>query len=332
MAAFAPASPFIRRRVGSRSAVVLALVLIVLGTAARSVGGTGLLFIATVVAGAGIGLAQTVVPASIRERLQGREVMAIGGLAAAISGGAIAASALSEPIARGFGSWRPALAVWALPALCVIPLWLIAAPKSLRPRATPELCANRNFRYAAMGLLVGAVSYAYFVVFAWLVPALIASGLRAETAGVVLAAVSAVQIPAALATGAVVHAGTRATSVFPRWLTVTALGLIGLSLAPPPLAIPFALVTGVGLGAMFALSLMLPVQSARDPDEAVWLAGRTFAIGYVIASAGPVLTGLARDLTGSLTPGLIATAVLLMIATSLARSLEPTTSIGTYDI
>lgn len=328
MAAFAPASVLVRRRFGARAAVLLALALIALGTGARSLGGVWLLFAATTIAGIGIGLAQTVVPGALRGRFADREVMAIAALAASISGGAIAAAGLSAPLAQAFGSWRPALAVWAAPTVLAGALWVVASPRTARSMRAGESKPSGGGRYGVMGLMVGVVSFAYFVVFAWLAPLLVAAGLRPALAGLVLATMSALQIPAALGIGMLAPPQGGVAAAFPRWLTVTALGLIGLALIHSPWAVVFALPIGLGLGVLFALSLMLPVRSARDADEAVWLSGRAFGIGYLIASSGPLITGLGRDWTGSLSPGFLTTAALLLLATSLARRLSTTPRIG----
>jgi MFS transporter, CP family, cyanate transporter len=320
MAAFAPFSVSVRQRVGARFAVLLGVVLIALGTGARGLGGTTLLFAATVIAGIGIGLVQTVAPATVRERFADHQLAAVGVLSAAISGGAIAAAALSAPIAHAT-SWRAALAVWAIPAAAAGVHWLFASPAPRHVATTPRHRPDGGPPVARIGLIVGTVSYAYFVTYAWLVDLLGSAGLSASGAGLVLAATSAVGIPVAIGANAnVVRAGGVAPALV-RWLSLTAAAILGIALVHTAVVVVFALIAGAGLSMLFALSLMLPVSVARDADEAVWLAGRAFGIGYLIAAAGPLVVGFGRDLTGSLAPGFALTGCLLFITASLARSL-----------
>jgi CP family cyanate transporter-like MFS transporter len=307
--------------------VLAGLLLIALGTAARTAGGVALLFGATLIVGMGVGVVQTVVPAAVRERFVDRDLAVVGVLAASISGGAIAAAALSAPIADATGSWRLALAVWALPAVAAVPLWLAAGGQPAAPHAWVQPVERRT-AVMRLGAIVGGVSFAYFVLFAWLVPVLVEAGLSTGAAGLVLAASSAPQIPAALLTGSLVRRVGGFAPALAQSLAVTAFGMAGIALVRSELAIAFALLAGIGLGVLFALSLMLPVQLAGSADEAVWLAGRAFGIGYLLASAGPLIAGLGRDLTGSLAPGFAITATLLLMTTLLARGLAARPEMG----
>ena len=55
---------------------------------------------------------------------------------------------------------------------------------------------------------------------------------------------------------------------------------------------------GFGLGAVFPLSLTLPVDVAVDPAEVGAVAALMLLGGYLISAVGPVLLGLVRDATG----------------------------------
>jgi CP family cyanate transporter-like MFS transporter len=281
-----------------------------------------------VVVGVGIGVAQAIFPTALRLRFPDRETVAVAVLAAAINGGAIMASALSAPMATAFSSWRTSLAVWALPALAAAALWAMVSRRLAFP------AARRTRRsvmggVASMGLVAGAVSYSYFVVIAWLVSRLVAAGVSVSAAGLVLAAVSAVQIPAALGTGVVMR-GRNVTTPFPLWLCLTGVAMAGIGLAGSPLSVAFALLVGIGNGILFTLCLLLPLRVAADADEATHLSATTFGIGYLIASIGPILTGLAHGWTDSFAPGFCVAGGLLFAAALVARRWSSSASVGAF--
>lgn len=56
---------------------------------------------------------------------------------------------------------------------------------------------------------------------------------------------------------------------------------------------------GFGLGACFALSLILTLDHRRDPREAGQLAAFVQGVGFLINAVSPWLTGWLRELTGS---------------------------------
>jgi len=56
---------------------------------------------------------------------------------------------------------------------------------------------------------------------------------------------------------------------------------------------------GFGLGACFALSLILTLDHRRDPREAGQLAAFVQGVGFLINAVSPWMTGWLRQLTGS---------------------------------
>jgi len=80
---------------------------------------------------------------------------------------------------------------------------------------------------------------------------------------------------------------------------LSSLCLAMISFAPTLLPELWALLIGFGLGGSFALSLVLPLYEAGSPlAVSRWTAMMLFT-GYCLACMTPILTGLARDLSGS---------------------------------
>ena len=93
----------------------------------------------------------------------------------------------------------------------------------------------------------------------------------------------------------------------------TAAGFLGLLLAPGA-AVVWMIVIGLGQGGSLGLGLILPVLRGAGAAAVAALTALTLSAGYLLASVGPTLLGLARDVSGGWTVPLIA-----LIAITLAE-------------
>ncbi len=82
------------------------------------------------------------------------------------------------------------------------------------------------------------------------------------------------------------------------------MGFAGVLLAPDA-AVLWAIVLGLGIGAVFPLVLTLPLDVAHTPEAVGSVSALMLLGGYLIASAAPVLLGAVRDLTGGFTTSLV---------------------------
>ena len=117
MGLFAPAAAWVAGRWGTGRAIGGALVLLVVATAVRPLGGSALLFVGTVAVGIGVAVGGALLPALVRARFPDRVGPMTGVYTTALIGGALVAAGATEPL-RGVlpATWRGALAFWALPA------------------------------------------------------------------------------------------------------------------------------------------------------------------------------------------------------------------------
>jgi CP family cyanate transporter-like MFS transporter len=67
----------------------------------------------------------------------------------------------------------------------------------------------------------------------------------------------------------------------------------------PGLALGWVIVAGLAVGALFPLTLALPVDAGRDESEVAGYAAMMLTGGYAVAAIGPVALGALRDATGS---------------------------------
>ena len=84
-------------------------------------------------------------------------------------------------------------------------------------------------------------------------------------------------------------------------LIVLIVGLVCLIIAPLSLALVASLLLGVGIGALFPLSLIVALDHIDDPAQAGMLAAFVQGGGYIIASFMPLLAGVLRDQFSDLT-------------------------------
>jgi CP family cyanate transporter-like MFS transporter len=90
----------------------------------------------------------------------------------------------------------------------------------------------------------------------------------------------------------------------------TGLGLAGAFFGPVSAAVPIMLLLGLGQGATLGLGIFYTMARAPDPVTAAALSSFAQAIGYLIASAGPLTIGFLHSATGSwILPGLVLLAV-----------------------
>lgn len=294
---------------GERKGVFMGIALIGLACAARYVltGGTGLLLTA-MVAGMGIALVQTLLPTFIKRRFVADAGRVFALYTTGIMAGAAIAAASAAGLASSLGHWSLALAIWAVPALLMLPCWswatrvpaavLSAAP--VRSVAPAERAFWRNGRAWALLLFFGIGTGAYTLVLAWLPPFYTSLGWPASSAGLLLGGLTLVEVLAGLAVSCWI--GRFPDRRKPLLMVLIALlsGLMCLLLAPLDLALLACILLGAGIGALFPLSLIVALDHLEEPAQAGMLLAFVQGGGYIIASFMPLIAGLLRDQFSSL--------------------------------
>jgi MFS transporter, CP family, cyanate transporter len=314
--ALSPVAVLLGRRLGSERALLIGVLGIAAGSVLRAVPVLTLTFAGTALIGASITLGNVLLPTVVKQEFGGRSGAVTGMYTAAMTGGAALAAAISAPIASlaGGGGWRPALAVWALPALLAAAVWLPRARRVGRPPplppggpAVPRIRTSPvTWTLTAFMALQSGVFYALL---AWLPAILREHGASAGGAGLALSLFNLVGIPTALAVPllAARRPDQRRVAVP---LAVGWLLAVGGLLLAPDLYLLWAAIGGLVQGGGIGLMLILFVLRTSGPRVARALSGTVQTIGYLIGSTGPFVLGALRDATGSWTVPL---AVLLAV-------------------
>jgi CP family cyanate transporter-like MFS transporter len=300
----------LRRRLGERRGILLGALLIGGACLVRAaLSDTAGLIASAAVVGVGVALIQALAPVVIKRAFPARFGTVMAVYTTGIMGGAAIAAATAAGLADAVG-WAWTLAMWSLPAFAAAVVWLIAArdPAAEEPDRTavtevihPETPFWKQGRAWSLVLIMGLGTSAYTLVLAWLPPFYVDLGQARATAGYLLSGM----------TGAEVTAGVIVSLVIARFpdrrvpiltaLVLALIGLAGLVAAPVTMAVPVVVVMGLGIGAIFPLTLILAMDQIDDPNRSGDLLAFVQGGGYIIASLSPLAAGLLRDHMADLT-------------------------------
>ena len=296
---FAPLAPLLARRFGVERTVLYMLLLLSAGTLLRWAETTWALFAGAVLAGAAIGVINVLLSALVKRDFPDRVALMTGLYTMVLSGGAAIAAGASAPLTMRLGSWGAALTVWAAPALLAAVALAAVLPAKFRPAAHRPLPGLwRNALAWQVTLLMGFQSATTYCAFGWLAPILRDRGMEAVSAGLVLSVSVLVQLGSTLggAPFAALWRDERGPAILS--LGVGLVGFLGCLYAPLSWVWCAAVVMGVGQGAVFSITLSIIVLRSPDAATAAQLSGMAQAVGYLLASMGPFLLGLAHQWTG----------------------------------
>jgi CP family cyanate transporter-like MFS transporter len=301
MGLFAPPAPFLSGRVGSRRAIGAALALVgVFGVARAVVPGAAGVVLLTFPLGMGMGLAGAMLPVAVKERFSDRPGFATGVYTSGITIGSAVAAAVAVPLAQAANGWRTPLLVFGAVSTALAALWLWltrSEPAHVRSDVRPLRLPLRNplgWRLVAAFLLM---SFVFYGLNSWLPDAYVERGWSQSAAGGLLAVLNTITIPVGfLVAWAADHLGTRRM-----WLAGAAAlqlaSLVGVVLLPGAGWL-WAVLLGMSIGPLFPLTMTLPLDAAERPAEVAALAGMMLGLGYTLSSAGPLMLGAVRDLSG----------------------------------
>ncbi|MFP3515349.1 CynX/NimT family MFS transporter [Pseudomonas sp. SIMBA_077] len=291
----------IEARLGERRGVAIGLLMILGACFWRLLGQQAeVLLITALLGGAGVALIQALVPALIKRQFKQQVALALGVYSASLMGGGGLAALLSPMVAGHFSHWQAGLGVWLLPALAALLMWWLLPFAGFTPR-THGASAHpwRNRRAWLLALYFGLVNCGYMSMVAWLPAYYLQMDWSATQSGSLLAFMTIFQVVAALVMPALAQRGTDRRPLLAISLTAQALGFLGLVIWPLQAPHVWVALIGFGLGACFALSLILTLDHCREPRAAGQLAAFVQGIGFLINAISPWLTGWLREMTGS---------------------------------
>jgi len=303
MAAGSFAGSAIGARLGRERALGAAVGLVALGSLARGVAALVPLIGGSLLVGFGIGVAGVLLTGVVKEHLASRAGAVTGAYVVAMMAGATVSSAAAVPLAVALGGWSFSLAAWTVPAVLAVVAWTGVARRIPRPQRTvprPPLPWRGGFaRLAACHQAAAALMG--FGWLTWLSPYYESQGFSPQRAGLLLAAWSVAQVPAALLAPALAERRRRWMFWSGVALACGVAGTLGALLVPMPPLVgpwPWVVLIGAGSGAGFPLGLAVIAWRTSDGAASTASSGLALGVGYTVAGLGPLLMGLLIDATG----------------------------------
>jgi CP family cyanate transporter-like MFS transporter len=197
------------------------------------------------------------------------------------------------------GDWRPAIAVWLLPALVAAMAWWPHTRRLASSRNGPQRPALRGLRTSALAwqvaIFLGLQSALAYCVFGWLPTILIDRGMQPLSAGYVLSLSIALQLVTALGGPWLSTRGRDQRIAIVAFMGMSMIGILGCLYAPLDTIWPWSVVLGLGMGGSFSVGMTLIVLRSTNAQVASSLSGMAQGIGYSLAAAGPLVVGVLRD-------------------------------------
>ncbi len=316
---FAPAAPWLSRHLGPERTLSLALLVLATGLALRGLAAPLWLFGGTLLVGAGIGVAGTLLPALVKRELPASADLMTGVYTMALCLGGALGAGLSIPLAEALGGWAASLTSWALLAVVSLIAWqaLMPAPPA-RPPAVPSrgdtgalLCQPLAWQVT---LYMGCQSSLAYIVFGWLPTLLVERGYDEVEAGWMTGASVMLQLGAALSAPWLARLGRDQRPALVLVLCLIGAGFWVLLQGPSEWRWAGVALLGFGQGGGFSLALSLIVLRTADARLAGKLSGMVQGVGYALASLGPLGVGVMLEFDLGLSG--ITLALLAVVATA----------------
>jgi MFS transporter, CP family, cyanate transporter len=304
------------RALGEERVLLGALVLLAGGLVLRGALPGLMLFPGTALAGGAIALMNVLLPSLVKRRSPERAGLLIGAYLLMLSAGAVAASLIAVPVYRAAGGsgggagWpvKITLGLWAVPALVAAVLWLpqaryrsrppaarpaAARPAAARPPGGPagRISVRRQALAWQVAAFMGLQSLSYFAALSWLPTLLRDRGVSAAGAGGLLALMSFGNVVTGLIVPVLAHRARDQRLLVALTIAATAAGLAGAQFAPVGGAAGWMFLLGLGQGASLGLAIFCTMARAPDPGSAASLSAFAQAVGYLLATAGPLALG-----------------------------------------
>ena len=318
-------APPVARRLGLDGGVVLALVLITAGHLVRaSAPGFGVLLAGSVVAFAGTGVGNVLLPSLVRRHFPDRVPLLTAVYACLVGVSTALPAALAAPLAEQVG-WRFSLGTWSLTSAAALVPWLLVVGRerhrrrvdepAVAPAASAPVTRLWRSRVAlAVTALFSTSTICTYAGFAWL-PEILGdvAGSTPTEAGVLLAVTGLVSVPGALVAPLLVARLRHVGWLIGAGVAGFVLGYLGLLLAPGTLTLLWVLLVGSG-SILFPVCLVLINERTRTPGGTVALSAFAQGLAYALGALGPFLVGVLHDVGGGWTLPLLFLVAVALVA------------------
>jgi CP family cyanate transporter-like MFS transporter len=318
------ASPWLVSKVGVNRAMLYVLIFLALSSSLRMVFEYPGLLLGTIGAGLSIAIANVLLPTIVRIQFPSKVALLTGAYTTLLAISASLAASIAVPSSLALGGWSPALAIWILPTVLAVLLWLPQTKTNQVHVAQPAQAAAEEkaavlrspISWAIVGFF-GIQSLGFYALLGWMPLALISIGVSAQDAGNYLGFASAIGIPSGLIISSVLGrfkslawwaAGTSVMT-----LSGYILFTLVLQTIHTQLLIVSCVLIGLGMAATFPISLSLISTRASTQAQTTQLSAMSQGWGYLLAAAGTFMVGFVANLVGGYTLSFIIITMLTLI-------------------
>jgi CP family cyanate transporter-like MFS transporter len=251
--------------------------------------------------GAGIAVAGPLLSGFIKRHFVGKVGRVVAWYSLSMTIGGAGGAVLTGPLTGLLGErWHWGLAIWAVPALLAVLLWLFVPNKHEDP--------------AEVGSGGGLT---------WHTARYHEVGFDPSQSNTLFSSFMMIGLPSAFVLPWLAQRYDNRAQLLLMCAIISSLCLGMISFMPQVLPQLWALLLGLALSGSFALSLVLPMYEVNTPLAVSRWTAMMLCAGYSISSFTPILTGLVRDLTGSYQVPFIVLTGLAVSMIALAWMLRP---------
>ncbi len=330
MGCFALLGPRIQSRVSEYLGILAGLLAIALSCTYRFfVDSVLLLLITSLIGGIGIAIIQTLMPAYLKRMTPENASVFMGLFTTGIMAGAAISAATASPLEGVFG-WNIALSIMAIPTILAIILFASGMPRieSSRNGYLPLPLKSKN-AWLLM-LFFGIGTGAYTLVLAWLPLNYTQLGWSRDASGALLSILTVAEVISGILISIFIKKFTDRRKPLFITLSLILVGLVLLIYIPSKLAFLTVIILGLGIGALFPLSLIVALDYASSAKQAATLLAFVQGGGYLIASAFPFIAGVLVDASSDLTGAWVGMIVGVLLLFSICNKFSPRNFVVRY--
>lgn len=318
-------APRIARGLGLDRGIVVASLLMTAGHLLRAFApGIAVLIIGSVIAFAGTGIGNVLLPSIVRRYFPDRVALLTAVYACVVGVSTAVPAALAAPLAEQAG-WRFSLGIWSLTSIGALVPWVVVIMRERRQRAADPVTVDVASPSVVVGLWRSRVALSItlafststiltYASFAWL-PDMLGdlAGTTPTEGGVLLAVTGLVSVPGALLAPLLVARFRNVGWLIAVGVVSFVLGYLGLLVVPTPLTLLWVLLVGLG-SILFPVCLVLINARTGTAAGTVALSGFAQGIAYALGALGPLLVGLLHDVSGTWTLPLLFLVAIALLA------------------
>lgn len=279
------------------------------------------LVVTAITAGCGIAIIQAILPVFIKKTFPNAIALYMGVYVTAIMGGAALAASSVSFVQAYTHRWQAALSIWFVLSIIAIGLWYLIKNSITSIEQSNENVSYQFYKIPRTWILIlffGLGTASYTCVLAWLPPYYIEHGWTTTQSGLILAALTGVEVIAGLIFPALSNRSEDRRWVLLIILMCCILGYVGIIFLPNTFTFLWIALLGLGIGGLFPMSLIITMDHLKSPQHAGALTAFVQGGGYLIAALSPFFAGMIRDVTGSFVMAwsalLFLTCILVLIA------------------